>query len=519
MPAKSASYPAATLSLAEALRLHDYPASFPLARALGRRIHFHLGPTNSGKTYEALQVLQRARSGVYLAPLRLLAMEIRDRLLEAGVPCNLVTGEERVLLPGARHTACTVEMMRPDVEVDVAIIDEIQMLQDEARGYAWTAALIGAPARDVYVCGSDAVTAPCLRAIEALGEPYAITRLERKTPLLLETESLSGARYHRWKLKKQLQKGDAVIAFSRKDVLTLSARFRQWGYGVASIYGALSPEVRRTEARRFESGEADILVATDAVGMGLNLPIRRVVFSSTHKFDGVATRELNATEVRQIAGRAGRYGIYPTGYVNAFENDELIHLKHMLATSDTAELQRLPITPNLFHMQALSDSRHSNRIGELLAYFTERVGMDSPIFETAKLAVHVSQGTLIDQHAPQLPLAHKFMFSCAPVSLDKAHERDYFLSCLHSFAAARRRALPAAPPWLSAESPRHLEEAENLSQDLSLYAWLSFKFPQVFHQGEDVPELRASISRYIERALLTQAGFGDTSKELLYGYR
>jgi ATP-dependent RNA helicase SUPV3L1/SUV3 len=105
------------------------------------------------------------------------------------------------------------------------------------------------------------------------------------------------------------------------------------------------------------------------------------------------------------------------------------------------------------------------------------------------------------------------------VSLDKAHERDYFLSCLHSFAAARRRALPAAPPWLSAESPRHLEEAENLSRDLSLYAWLSFKFPQVFHQGEDVPELRARISRYIERALLTQAGFGDTSKELLYGYR
>lgn len=506
-------------TLAAALGLLDYPATFPLARALGRHIHFHLGPTNSGKTHEALLVLQKARSGVYLAPLRLLAMEIRDRLMDAGVPCNLVTGEERVLIPGARHTASTIEMLRPDVEVDVAIIDEIQMLQDESRGYAWTAALVGAPAKNVYVCGSDAVTAPCIRAVEAMHEPYDITRLERKTPLLLESESLSGARYSRWKLKNKLQKGDAVIAFSRKDVLTLSARIRQWGYGVACIYGALSPEVRRTEARRFCSGEADILVATDAIGMGLNLPIRRVVFSATHKFDGVATRDLNATEVRQIAGRAGRYGIYPTGYVNAFEDDELLHLQHMLTTSDTAEMTRLPVTPNLFHMQVLSDTRHNARIGELLAYFAEQVGLDSPLFETATLGLHVEQGRLIDEYAPQLPLTQKFTFSCAPVSLDKAHEKDYFLACLKSFVEQRRRALPPAPEWLTSTSPRHLEDAENLSKDISLYAWLSFKFPQVFHQGAHVAELRSRVSRYIEQALLTQAGFGDTSKELLYGYR
>jgi ATP-dependent RNA helicase SUPV3L1/SUV3 len=518
-PAKPAASGKQLSTLAAALKLQDYPASFPLARSLKRCIHFRLGPTNSGKTYEALLELQKARSGVYLAPLRLLAMEIRDRLMDAGVPCNLVTGEERVLIPGAQHTACTVEMMQPGREVEVAVIDEIQMLQDESRGYAWTAALIGAPAKDVYVCGSEAVTGPCVRAIEAMGETYEIKRLQRLTTLLLESAALSGDRYSRWRLKKQLQKGDAVIAFTRKDVLTLSARFRQWGFGVASIYGALSPEVRRTEARRFNSGEADILVATDAVGMGLNLPIRRVVFSTTHKFDGVATRDLNATEVRQIAGRAGRYGIYPTGYVTAFENDELLHLEHMLTTSDTAEIKRLPVTPNLFHMQVLSEVRHSARIGELLAYFTERVGIDSPIFETAALSVHVEQGHLIDTHAPGLPLSQKFIFSCAPVSLDKDHERDYFLSCLKSVIAHKKRPLPPAPGWLNAASPKYLEEAENLSKDLSLYAWLSFKFPEVFYQGEAVPILRSKVSRYIEQALLTQAGFGDTSKEILYGYR
>ncbi len=504
--------------LAAALGLHDYPSSFPLARSLRRHIHFHLGPTNSGKTHEALVVLQKAQSGVYLAPLRLLAMEIRDRLMDAGVPCNLVTGEERQIIPGARHTACTVEMMRPDVEVEVAIIDEIQMLQDESRGYAWTAALIGAPAKHVYVCGSDAVTAPCIRAIESLNESYDITRLERKTPLVLETASLSGVRYSRWKLKKNIRQGDAVIAFTRKDVLTLSARIRQWGFGVASIYGALSPEVRRTEARRFNSGEAQVLVATDAVGMGLNLPIRRVVFSTTHKFDGVATRDLNATEVRQIAGRAGRYDIYPTGYVNAFEEDELLHIDHMLTTSDTAEITRLPITPNLFHMQTLSNTRHSNQLGELLAYFSEQVGMDSEIFETATLGLHATQAHLIDKWVPHLPLREKFIFSCAPVSLDKDHERDYFLACLKSFVADRKRALPQAPVWLTSTSPRHLEDAENLSKDLSLYAWLSFKFPDIFHQGTQVPDLRGRISHYIEQALLTQAGFGDTTKEIFYGY-
>jgi ATP-dependent RNA helicase SUPV3L1/SUV3 len=506
-------------ALAIQLDLHDYPSTFPLARSLDRRIHFHLGPTNSGKTYEALQVLQRAESGIYLAPLRLLAMEIRDRLTEAGVPCNLVTGEERVLVPGARHTASTVEMMNPAREVDVAIIDEIQMLQDESRGYAWTAALIGAPAKDVYVCGSEAVTAPCVRAIESMGETYEIQRLERKTPLVLETASLSGARYNRWRLKKHLQKGDAVIAFTRKDVLTLSARFRQWGFGAASIYGALSPEVRRTEARRFSSGEADILVATDAIGMGLNLPIRRVVFSATHKFDGVAPRNLDATEVRQIAGRAGRYGIYPTGYVSAFEDEELLHIEHMLSTSDLSPLEKLPITPNFSHMQILSETRHTGRLGELLAYFSERVGIDSPIFETSALNVHVEQGHLIDLHAPSISLRDKFTFSCAPVSLNKAHERDYFLICLKRFAAGQPTALPAAPEWLTSTSPRHLEEAENLSKDLSLYAWLSFKYPKIFYQGAEMPALRSRISRYIEAALLTQAGFGDTSKELMYGYK
>ncbi|MFZ9642367.1 MAG: helicase-related protein [Candidatus Methylopumilus sp.] len=502
--------------LSSTLALDEFHNHYPVARGLNRQIYFHLGPTNSGKTYQALIKLQTAASGVYLAPLRLLAMEIRDRLMEAGVPCNLITGEERQFVAGAKHTACTVEMMNPNQAVDVAIIDEIQMLQDESRGYAWTAALIGAPAKQVFVCGANSVTTPCIKAIEALGESYEITYLERKTPLLLEGEGLSGQKYNRFKLKGKLQKGDAVIAFSRKDVLTLSARFRQWGHGVASIYGALSPEVRRTESRRFCEGDADILVATDAIGMGLNLPIRRVIFSSIDKFDGLASRQLNATEVRQIAGRAGRFGIYDTGYVSAFENDELIHLEHMLSTSDVADLDKLPVSPSFAHLSEIADTLHTNQLSVALNYFAERISINSTLFAIAPLQTQIQLALLVDEYAPKLHLKDKFIFSCAPIGWDKARERDYFLSCLACVAQQQKKALPSDLTWLNSSSPKHLEAAEDLSKDISLYAWLAHKFPKHFYQLDELPALRNKVSRYIEAALLVQAGYQDTSKELMY---
>ena len=496
------------------LSLTGFTDSFSVARSIKRHHHFYLGPTNSGKTYQALLALEKAQSGVYLAPLRLLAMEIRDRLVAAGVPCNLITGEERVLMAGAQHTASTIEMMNPGRQVEVAIIDEIQMLQDPDRGSAWTSALVGAPASKVFICGSTAVTAPCIDTIEALNETYDVTFLERKTPLVLENESLCGKRYSKQKLKPKLQKGDAVIAFSRKDVLTLSARFRQWGYTVASIYGALAPEVRRTESERFSSGQADILVATDAIGMGLNLPIRRVIFSHIHKFDGVASRMLNMTEVRQIAGRAGRFGIYETGYVNVLENDELIHIEHMLSADDTSNLDKLPVNINMMQIDGIATKLHTRKISEILIYHQERTRFKHALFEQAPLNAQIAQALLVDEFAPDMSLKDKYIFVCAPISLNVAFEKDYYLLCLQSVAQSKVRHLPVSPAWLGSESPKHLEAAELLSHNLSLYAWLSFKFPQFFTDGDQVRSLRQQVSRHIENALLTQAGYGDTSREI-----
>jgi ATP-dependent RNA helicase SUPV3L1/SUV3 len=471
--------------------------------------------------------LEKAHSGVYLAPLRLLAMEIRDRLTAAGVPCNLITGEERVMVPGARHTASTIEMMNPAKRVAVAVIDEIQMLQDPDRGTAWTAALIGVPAEQVFICGSNAVTAPCIHAIQALDESYEMTMLERKTPLIMEPTAICGSQYSKAKLKsalsqanilqQHLQAGDAFIAFSRKDVLTLSARFRQWGFSVATIYGALSPEVRRTESDRFSSGKADILVATDAIGMGLNLPIRRVIFTSIRKFDGVASRLLNATEVRQIAGRAGRYGIYPVGYVNVLEDDEQLHIEHMLSTDDTAPLQQLPVGLSFGNIDQVAQQLHTRKLAEVLTYYQDRLHGKTPnasFLAPASLTTQIMQALLVDNFAPDMSLKDKYIFVCAPLSLNVPFEKDYYLLCLQSVVESKPRMLPSAPEWLDTVNAKYLEQAELLSQNLSLYAWLSFKFPQIFVEGPQVTQLRQRISRYIEAALLTQAGYGDTSREM-----
>jgi ATP-dependent RNA helicase SUPV3L1/SUV3 len=498
------------------LSQNTYLAGFNLARTLKRHHHFYLGPTNSGKTHHALIALQNASSGVYLAPLRLLAMEIRDRLVAAGIPCNLITGEERVLMEGAQHTASTIEMMNPNTVVEVAIIDEIQMLQDPDRGSAWTAALVGVPAKQVFVCGSTAVIAPCLAVIELMSESHEITYLMRKTLLVLENESICGKSYGRQKLKQKLQKGDAIIAFSRKDVLTFSAMFRQWGFTVASIYGALSPEVRRTESERFCTGKADILVATDAIGMGLNLPIRRVIFSNIHKFDGVASRHLNSTEVRQIAGRAGRFGIYDTGYVSVLENDELIHIQHMLSTDDTSDLTKLPVSISFSQIGELATKLHTRKIAEVLTYYQQRIKFDALLFTHTSLNNQIAQAILVDEYAPTMSLKDKFIFVCAPISLNVAFEKDYYLLCLKSVAQSKIRHLPALPIWLESSSPKYLEAAELLSHNLSLYAWLSFKFPQTFVEGNKVRVLRKRISRYIESALLIQAGYGDTTREIDY---
>ncbi|KAB7790977.1 helicase-related protein [Bifidobacterium leontopitheci] len=282
-----------------------------------RRFILHVGPTNSGKTHDALQSLMDAGDGVYLAPLRLLALETGERLRAQGLRCDIITGEERSIEFGATFSSRTVEMFDTERSYRCVVIDEAQMISDPRRGGAWTRAILAADAPQIHICMADEALALVTRLIAMCGDDIEIVRHRRATGLSVEPEPLDG----------DPMPDDALIAFDRTDVLELAASIEARGIPTAVIYGALPWPARRAEAKRFATGEAEVLIATDAIGMGLNLPIRRVVFTATTKYDGKASRSLTTAEIKQIAGRAGRRGMYQQGFVTSTcrANDWLRH--------------------------------------------------------------------------------------------------------------------------------------------------------------------------------------------------
>ena len=294
-----------------------YPDLFPLARQKKRQFILHIGPTNSGKSHDALNVLKQAEKGIYLAPLRLLAYEKFEELNEDGCPCSLKTGEEEIGIPFSRVQSSTIEVLDFAQEYDVAVIDEAQMITDSQRGSAWTFALLGVQAETVHVCLAPEAETVVKNVIAACGDSYEVVRHERLVPLVFDERISSD-------FTKEARRGTAFIVFSRKDVHAVAGELQRKGHRCSVIYGALPYDVRRNEVKRYVNGETDVVVATDAIGMGLNLPIERVIFLTTEKFDGTQQRSLTPTEIKQIAGRAGRYGMFDKGYAGSIEERKMV---------------------------------------------------------------------------------------------------------------------------------------------------------------------------------------------------
>ena len=297
-----------SLSLLIALNPKD---EYPEARAMHRRFILHLGGTNTGKTYAGFQRLIRAKTGVYLAPLRLLAREAQETLLDAGVDCSLSTGEEEDFREEDTHLAATAEKLELKRRYEAAVIDECQMISDPQRGYAWTRAILGVLAPEVHLCAAPEAKDLLIRLIESCGDSVEVEVHERTTPLICMSHTVD---YER------IQPGDALITFSKVGVLSVAEDLRQSGKEPAIIYGALPYSTRRKQMEGFLAGDMEYIVSTDAIGMGLNLPIRRIIFMETEKFDGIERRELKPEEIKQIAGRAGRFGMYNRGFVGAIQN-------------------------------------------------------------------------------------------------------------------------------------------------------------------------------------------------------
>lgn len=280
---------------------------FPKARKIKRRFILHVGDTNTGKTYQALEALKKANSGIYLAPLRLLALEVQEKLLEDDVLCSLMTGEEEDLIPGGTHFSKTMEKMNPAEFFDLAVIDEAQMVENPQRGWAFTQAILGVYAKEVHICLSENAKSIVCKIIESCGDSFEVRRYERTCPLKVENMIYTG----------EVQKGDAYILFSRNKVIYFAGELERAGHKVSVIYGSLPYSARKSEMKKFLNGESDIVVSTDAIGMGVNLPIRRIVFMETEKYNGKTMESLTKPEIKQISGRAGRKGIYEEGFVTA----------------------------------------------------------------------------------------------------------------------------------------------------------------------------------------------------------
>ena len=255
-----------------------------------------LGPTNTGKTHLAVERMCGHQSGMIGFPLRLLAREVYDRVaaLKGAAAVALITGEEKIVPEGARYFCCTVEAMPADREVSFVAIDEIQTAADPERGHVFTDRLLHMRGyAETMLLGSETMR-PLVRKL--LPDFEIVTRPRFSTLSYAGTKKLS-----------RLPRRSAIVAFTAADVYALAEMLRRQKGGAAVVMGSLSPRTRNAQVAMYQSGEVDYLVATDAIGMGLNMDIAHVAFASLSKFDGHRHRRLRVPEMAQIAGRAGRY--------------------------------------------------------------------------------------------------------------------------------------------------------------------------------------------------------------------
>ncbi|MFW7378732.1 MAG: helicase-related protein [Oligoflexus sp.] len=486
------------MALIKALRenreFSDYKDVFLAARQKRRKLVAYLGPTNSGKTHAAMEALAKADSGTYLGPLRLMALENYDRLREKDIPAGLLTGEERIDLDTATHICQTIETADFTSQYEVAVIDEIQLLTDKDRGGYWLNAIIGIAADTVYLCGAPIVENILRDLAELTGDDIEIIYTERKSPLVFAEKCEDP--------KKMSEPGTAFIAFSRKNVLLWKDLLEASGAKVSVVYGALSPEVRKEQSRRFREGETDYLVATDAVGMGLNLPIQKIIFTEVEKFDGQNFRGLLPQEVKQIGGRAGRYGIaMEEGVISSYVQKELHFLKQRFHTGENElGLNDVHMKPTSAHIKKICES-FDNYSLELAFRKFKKIGHE--IFS-------------VDISDEQLLIAEKMdrIFGC---ELDSLHTRWFFaiapsdpknddaFNFFLDLAVQYKQVLAKRKLTVDLDivkNPRvRLDYAETQRKCLTLYLWFANKKPDIFHHKERAQELAAFYDDLINNLL------------------
>ncbi len=472
--------------------IRDFKSLFSTARSMKRKITLHVGPTNSGKTYAALQKLKNADTGYYLAPLRLLALEGYESLKNSGINASLITGEEQLLSSATTHISSTIEMLNFDVWVDCCVIDEAQMIDERDRGWAWVNAIIGAPAKELILTASSDAKDAIIKLCEYLNEELEIVEFERKNPLTLLEKATH---------ESDIKAGSAIVAFSRREVLFLKQKLLD-RFSISVVYGNLSPEVRREEARRFRDKQSEILIATDAIAMGLNLPIKTILFAKATKFDGKKDRELYPSEIKQIAGRAGRYGLDEHGYVGALNENILRSIKKGLNKEARDISLPLRVMANLEHIKLISSLLEEKSLKVVLDFFVKNMSFSGP-FVATNLDDMLEACDIIDAY--ELDIVTKYHLATAPLSLSSPYLMNVFESYL--LLLENKQSIKYTPPILKnmvAATNEELLRVEDMVKEISLYLWLSFRFEEYFSDTALATQTRMLLNSYISNTL--QAG-------------
>lgn len=481
---------------------------YQAARAMNRKIIFHSGPTNSGKTYHAMERFLEAKSGIYCGPLKLLATEVYQKSNQRGTPCDLVTGEERSFAFNAEnpssHVACTVEMTSLTTPYEVAIIDEIQQIRDPQRGWAWTRALLGLMADEIHVCGEFGAVELIKRLCETMSEDVDVKKYNRLTPLTVEKRALTSL--------KNVMPGDCIVCFSKNDIYTISKKIEALGKEVAIIYGTLPPGTKLAQAAKFNdpANSCKIMVATDAIGMGLNLSIRRIIFYSLIKtsMNEKGEREMDVISVSsalQIAGRAGRFGTqWEEGYVTTFKPEDLPKLTEILAQSPEP-LVKAGLHPTADQIELYAYHLPNSTLSNLMDIFVTLSTLDDYLYFICNTEDFKFLAEMI-QHVP-LPLKARYIYCCAPINKKMPFVCSMFLKIARQFSKGE----PITFNWLCGQigwpfsMPRtilDLVHLESVFDVLDLYLWLSYRFVDLFPEAHLVRDIQKELDEIIQQGVI-----------------
>lgn len=448
------------------------------ANKIKKNVTLIYGPTNSGKTYKSLEFLDQA-GGVYCAPLRLMALENYELFIEKYSQGSLLTGEEKMLEENIKYLSCTVEMM-PDDAYPVCILDEFQMCEDYQRGWAWISALARTKSKNVILTGSVDALNPARKICEKFGYDFSAQELQRKTSLTVLKQPVR---------IEEIERHDAVIAFSRKEVLSWREILQKQGLKVSCIYGSLGAEVRSSEAKKLRDGVSDVVIATDAIGMGLNLPIKRVLFSTLEKYDGKSQRYITQNEMKQISGRAGRFKLFDAGFYGVIEPTETSEFNYL----------RPNVKPNTYRtqlplesLQTIAYCLNTDSLFEVCSKVNE--SEQSGIFKTE----YTEEQMVVLEFLEQSPLSfeQKFAYMNAPVQTRSSESMRHFVKWADGHGLNKTVNVPKLQKMND-----DLSSYEVTANLCLLYLWFHQRFPEHYTQNLEALDLKNECNRHIELIL------------------